>query len=884
MKISLQTKRIVIFFAIIVVALFFGLLYHWSLQAKPNRPDLSNFIPEDQEYQLLINDNLVRPSSFELPTVRTKPSTSLKYQLIQLIEKVDLKTNKYSPLFFADKRIAELMTWGKNFDYQMWEDILNKYYILVNFSLSNYSTLQPFNALTELYSRILTHRFLISQKLIQISDNKQRQLLVIIADDIFQTIEKRIIKLLPPISSDIVLYSLDDVLKNKDFGYFDAFVDTTKLPGYFRTNTNLTIDDQVFSASDFDKENNQLVFHNIPITGKEKSISLHLKSINLIPSISWEEISPPTETEGPYQYILPIENLPYATNYRYQFISRIDHSTQLQLEQQYATMEAELNPKNKKVLYYYPTEKTDTLINYSIYPHYAPFTIHDQINVENLRPNLIQTQVKLITQKQLSVEDVKALRFNIYPYLSPSVTMTKIATLVNVVPKVNLLQLPDQKYQLSFQNTTTQQEQYILSSLGLGWKTISGHSTGTVELRFWPRPILGYLLIFSLFALFFYTSFLFLKIKKPQQTNWVEKLFSYTTYHLIISAIKWPFKLIWKAIEFVSSNIRLFWLLVSLFGILSDFFFLKKNSDFTTLLFTFTWILAMIGYRMEARTSFLFALFYLVLCPFLLIMKLDFIAEKAAIWTYMMLVVGTIQSVIEIKANLTNLNDPFIILNKIYRVFLILLKYIKQVVFSLIFVIVNFFTKIVRLIINTNPKTVIDVLLNTIKVLLFFTIFFFGLFALSKVIYSISSNLYQQYQKIVAQEKREKLWKSIIPIVDQVEPYLVYRGMKVVIYGGNFGWKNEPEIKLYKEDKEIILDEVTDDKVVFTVPLDWSYGKQTLQIEKIVGWDGKDIKVETDSFSIKVIPVTGGFSKDDEEFFRLLPSLSPETRKRNGYE
>jgi len=884
MNISLLRKRIVIFFAIIVVALFFGLLFHLSLQVKPNRPDLSDFIPEEQEYQLAINDNLVKPLDFELPTVRNKPSNSLKYQLIQLNESVDLKTKKYSPLFFADKRVAELMEWGKDFDFQMWEDLLNKYYDLVDFSLSNYSTLQTSNSLTEIYSHILTHRNLISEKINEISDNKQRQLLVIITDDIFQTIEKRIIKLLPPTSPNMVTYSFVDVLKNKDFGYFDVSVDTTYLPNYFLTNTNLTINDQVFSVSEFDQENNQLVFHNIPLTGKEKSISLHLKPINLTPSIIWEEITPPTETEAPYQYILPIENLPYAINYRYQFISKIDQSAQLQLEQQYATMEAELNPKNKEVQYYYPTEKTDTLIDHYIYPHYVPFTIRDEIKVESLRPNIIQTQVKLTTQKQLTTEDIKTLRFNIYPYLSPIVTITKTAAFVNTVPKLNMIQQPDQKYQLSFQNTTTQQEQYIISSLGFGWKPSHSLSTDAVELGFWPRPILGYLLLFSLFTLFFYGSFLFLKIKKPQQTNWVEKLFSYETYRLIILVIKWPFKTLWKVIKYVSINTRLFWLLVSLIGILFDIFIFKKNSDFTTLLFTFTWILAMIGYQMEARTSFLFALFYLVLCPFLLIMKLDFIAEKAAIWTYMMLVVGTIQSVVELKTNMTNLRSPFTLTNKISPVLLVVLNYLRRKLTTLILIIINFFVRIIKLIINTKPKSMFDVLLNVVKVVLFFTIFFFGLFVIGKTIYSISSNFYHQYQKKVTQERRDRLWKSIIPTVDLVEPYLVYRGMKVVIYGRNFGWKNEPEVKLFKNNIEIIPDEITDNQVVFTVPLDWSYGTQTFQIEKIVGWDGKDIKVETDSFSIKVIPVTGEYTKDDVEFFRLLPSLSPETRERNGYE
>ena len=883
MKISLRQKQIIVLFAIIVVTIFFGLLYHWSLQVKPNHVDLSDFIPEEQEYQLLTNDNLVRPASFELPTVQTKPGISLKYQLIQLIEKVDLKSKKFTPLFFADKRIAELMKWGKDFEYQIWENILNRYYNSVSFSLSHLPISQPLGPLTEIYSHVLTHRNLISQKINEVYDNKQKQLLVILTDNIFQSIEKRILKLLPLTSPDLITYSLNDILKNKDFGYFDVSVDSTNLLNFNLTNTNLVIDDQLFFISKFDQENNQLVFHNIPLTGNEKSISFHFKPINLTPSKTWEEKIPPIDKK-PYQYILPVNNLPYATNYRYQFESKINQSAQLQLEQQYATMEAELNPKNKKVLYYYPTEKTDTLINYTQYSHYVPFAFKDQINVENLRPNIIQTWVKLISQKQLSLEEIKSLQFNIYPYVSPSITMTKIAPLANYVPKINLFQLPGQRYQLSLQNTTAQQEQFIFSSLGFGWKPSHSLSTAAVNLGFWPRPVLGYLLLFSLLSLFFYGNYLFLKFKKPQQTNWVEKLFSYKTYDLIILTIKWPFKLIWKVIKYVSINIRLFWLIISLLGILFDIFIFKKNSDFITLLLTITWILTMIGYRLEARTSFLFALFYLVLCPFLLILKLDFIAEKAAIWTYMMLVVGTIQSIIELKTNPTNLKDPFTVINKISLVLLLVLNYLKQKLLSLIFIVINFFVGIIKLFINTKPRTMLDILLNIVKVVLFFTIFFFGLFILSKAVYSIGTNICQQYQKKVAQEKRERLWKSIIPTVDKIEPSLVYRGTKVVIYGRNFGWKNEPEIKLYKDNKEIIPDEITDDKVVFSVPLDWSYGKQTFQIEKIVGWDGKDIKVQTDNFSVKIIPVTGTYTKDDEEYFRLLPSLSPETRKRNGYQ
>jgi hypothetical protein len=55
----------------------------------------------------------------------------------------------------------------------------------------------------------------------------------------------------------------------------------------------------------------------------------------------------------------------------------------------------------------------------------------------------------------------------------------------------------------------------------------------------------------------------------------------------------------------------------------------------------------LIPQRFEGRVSVAGALIFLALCPFLLIFKKDPIAEKAAIWAYMFLVVGTIQMFVE---------------------------------------------------------------------------------------------------------------------------------------------------------------------------------------------------------------------------------------------
>jgi len=81
--------------------------------------------------------------------------------------------------------------------------------------------------------------------------------------------------------------------------------------------------------------------------------------------------------------------------------------------------------------------------------------------------------------------------------------------------------------------------------------------------------------------------------------------------------------------------------------ILIDTFFLKFTSSFLILLVVGLWVLNIWLYKFEGRVSIGLALGFLTLCPFLLIFKKDLIAEKAAVWVYMFLVVGVIQLFIE---------------------------------------------------------------------------------------------------------------------------------------------------------------------------------------------------------------------------------------------
>lgn len=97
-----------------------------------------------------------------------------------------------------------------------------------------------------------------------------------------------------------------------------------------------------------------------------------------------------------------------------------------------------------------------------------------------------------------------------------------------------------------------------------------------------------------------------------------------------------------------------------------DIFIIRKYSDGVTVLFTFLWILGAVAYRLEARYSFGVALVFLLYCPFLLLANLEWVTEKSAVWTYIFLIVGTTQSLLELKIRKpSRLNNIFNMINSV---------------------------------------------------------------------------------------------------------------------------------------------------------------------------------------------------------------------------
>jgi len=84
-------------------------------------------------------------------------------------------------------------------------------------------------------------------------------------------------------------------------------------------------------------------------------------------------------------------------------------------------------------------------------------------------------------------------------------------------------------------------------------------------------------------------------------------------------------------------------LMISLFGIFVDIFLFTSISDLLILFLAGFWLLSVWSNEFEARVSILGGLITLVICPLLLVFGKAQIAEKAAVWAYMLLLIGSIQ-------------------------------------------------------------------------------------------------------------------------------------------------------------------------------------------------------------------------------------------------
>lgn len=85
---------------------------------------------------------------------------------------------------------------------------------------------------------------------------------------------------------------------------------------------------------------------------------------------------------------------------------------------------------------------------------------------------------------------------------------------------------------------------------------------------------------------------------------------------------------------------------LALMSILFESFFFSTSNSFQVLLITALWVFLVLVYKFEREISISSGLIFLSFIPVLLIFKSKVLTEKAAIWAYVFLVIGTIQAIL----------------------------------------------------------------------------------------------------------------------------------------------------------------------------------------------------------------------------------------------
>lgn len=314
-------------------------------------------------------------------------------------------------------------------------------------------------------------------------------------------------------------------------------------------------------------------------------------------------------------------------------------------------------------------------------------------------------------------------------------------------------------------------------------------------------------------------------------------------------------------------------IVIAIIAMMIDIFVIRKYADSTTIWLTLLWTAGVIAYRLDPRFSFGLVLVFLTTCPFLLVGNMDWIAEKSAIWTYMMLVVGTVQSIFEISPLLQKIVKS--------RLSQMIIKFLRLVFLTFDYLIIN-----LLIFIGQSVASLLTFIFKKFPTTFYGWLIFIGkliILIITIFIISVTSGfIIIKINNAIQIINHKKIRLSLNPVIDIVEPKLVYKSTKIVIYGRGFGW-DEKKSQALIDGEKIHTSLWNDSKIIFPVPLHWKDGIHKIWIEKKIDWDGKKQTAKSEVFEIKILPVTEKFTEDDKLYLEQMKTWSPETKEINGY-
>jgi hypothetical protein len=817
---------------VIIISIFFGL----NFVIAPARlgweeNDGKKFTESNYELIPIWDKYFVDIYDIQNAYANIGPDSKLKYAINSYKEKFDIFEGKINYLTLAEKRIVEIEKFGLK------DSLLDEYKKNIDLFIKagkDVSDIKLKKLITNYQKRIDLYIYNLSEPF----DTKQKYQKK--ADQIFNSLLDKYNEKLVQYDPQKLIYSTSDILVKSDFGSYSIYsdeipnIESLDISGkqYLTPKLLSKIDNKLFQellnnsschSGATDKEAIESNCNNaetlsvtnvpsrvtiIPISANTKIISISYPTINLISS-SWEL---ETATKEGYFYTKKLDKRLVAENkYYVMYSSKYD----LLDNEKIANKELALALTNHKI--------SDIFID-NILPNNLPKTYEKLITIPKTETLSVATASSRVTNEHGVILEPTIVGDRISGLNDYSLTLFSPHELNN--DELNNIQV--EIYPFNNPTISLSKNDYLP----------------------WTNPI---------------------STDKPTPyfLNTAYFFGAILVIYLLWDLIKRLLHFIWNLFSVFSKKTKIIFLLILAPSILFDIFMLPQVYDSITLWLTIFWIIVVTGYRLEGRFSYAAALSFLIICPISLIFKNEFIAEKAAIWTYMFLVVGTIQSLIELKVGSTDRVD----LDKYWakteslrsRLFVIL----KETLIPIKDKMVSFFKYIVSLF--QKKRTPKDYAIFFTKVIIIIILIMISMFLL-KISYDKIQIEYKKYQR---NQKN--------PVIQKIEPYYVYKGTKVLIKGKLFGLKNNDRQRLMSDIGELEYHFYDDSKIIFVMPTEWAFGEHSIWVEKNIGWDGKRVTAKSNIVKIKLLPITGGFTTDDKLYFDQLKNLDKETLEINGY-
>lgn len=866
------------------------------LFSKPKAPNIK--LPNDNlnstdHYYISPTENVPVVNLYTL-FITTAPKQHLKYFLTYISEIINIKTHKYTPLFFAEKRVRELETFKDTLIYvndfreypiwdfakwditfNSWQALIHRYKESLDQDIKSISYETPYNSIIPRLDLINFQtsrlRYSINSSSSLKSDN--RNILLNNINHIYISYTDHLNKYLKPFNQ--TPYDFSEIVSNRAWGMYKLTLD------YDGDDKNIH-ESYIRVAPEDNKDNIRFIEKKLV---SEIGFVLGYGSDNNV-------------NEGnnhTYKYTLNTANT-FEPSTSYDLV--IDKTQVFDPKLCENLKELCYKPITLELIHTYvenQKEKSEILSSDETYINSPINEIVFRLTTPAKPYSNEHYQIKLSSANSELISLPSSIKANVYKALNEDYNAIYSGSLDDIKKTYALTTINPNSYMLCTSGLSLDDENYIKKNLTSIWqmKEVKNENNYKIDysLSYLPFVVLSCLTKIALIFILAIGYYLIHRLFVQKKFIWIDYIFNKPTYDRLKTALIKLVNKTWNTIDRFFTRFKTYFLIFYLLGVLFDIFLLRSNSELITVVFTLCWMAVIIGYRVESKNTLSLTIVYLVIAYIFLLTGKKEIGEKASIWAYLMMVLGSFTAIVElINPKIKMEPFPKFFYNRLYyaKNVISLLYYrtpinkviihIKKLSITLLHKVINQLHKLI----DHLPETKNKVITFLFRVFLLITILLISLLVLIIITFAtfkITKRLYKNYDE----------WRDIErirPQIFRVEPSIIYPGMKVIVYGKNFGWNEKPGYKIESNQPQDndLTDLWTETKIIFTIPLHWKTGKHYIQINKPNNSNSSTKNLNSNKINLNIIPIDRGFSKDDDLFFEELERISKEARNINGYE